>query len=210
MDLRMLRGRISSMRKAAIALTVVGAVALVGAGTAGGDRRAAGVSIPAALGVRVPSGWRVLHGWLSDVTDPAPRLAVASFPATLSRHTCECGSPNVVAFPRDGVFVFVWEYLGPFSRRALAHVPDRPAHMGLPGRGDVHQTCDGPSDTFGFKEAGRVLQVEVYLGPRVGAALRAQTAALLDSLRPTPGSQGPLPARTAVSSGSTASTAAAR
>jgi hypothetical protein len=63
----------------------------------------------------LPAGWHVLRAWLSDVVDPAPRLAVASFPGGLSRHTCSCGFPNVVAFPRDGAFIFVWEYLHPHA-----------------------------------------------------------------------------------------------
>jgi hypothetical protein len=60
---------------------------------------------------------------------------VASFPVRLSRRTGSCGFPNVVSFPRDGAFVFVWEYLHP-SPRGLARVPSRPArfHLALGGR----------------------------------------------------------------------------
>lgn len=82
------------------------------------------MSVPAHLSIRVPADWHVLRGWLSDVVDPAPRLAVASFPARLSRHTCECGFPNVLNFPRDGAFTFVWEYPAP-SARGLARTPDQ-------------------------------------------------------------------------------------
>jgi hypothetical protein len=134
------------------------------------------------LDIRLQAGLHVLHGWLSDVTDPAPRLTVASFPARLSRHTCECGFPNIVNFPRDGAFVFVWEYLHP-SRRGLARVPSRPFRFYLAAGRGVRHTCNGSSDTFGFKDAGRVFQVEIYLGPGVGPALRARVATTLDSLR---------------------------
>lgn len=168
-----------------MAVAAVAIAVLVAAGAAGGDRSAKRVGSPGRLSVRVPTGWYVLHGWLSDVTDPAPRLAVASFPARLSRRTCSCGFPNVVDFPRDGAFVFVWEYLHP-SRRGLARVPSRPARFDLAAKGSVRQTCYGPTDTFGFKDAGRILQVEVYLGPGTGRALRRQTAAMLDSLRVAP------------------------
>ena len=106
--------------------------ALAAAGAAGGDRTSRHESVPARLSVSVPAGWHVLRGWLSDVTDPAPRLAVGSFPARLSRHTCECGFPNVVDFPRDGAFIFVWEYLHP-AHRGLARVPKPP--RGLPSCG---------------------------------------------------------------------------
>lgn len=149
---------------------------------AGGDRPAKRVSVPGQLSVRVPAGWHVRHGWLSDVVDPAPRLAVASFPARLSRHTCECGFPNVVNFPPNGAFVFVWEYLHP-SRRSLARAPRRPARIRLTADGKVRQTCNGPSDGLGFKDAGRVFQVEIYIGPKAGATLRARLTAVLDSLR---------------------------
>jgi hypothetical protein len=181
-----------------VALSVVTVVVLGGAAAAGGDRAA---SVPNRLSVRVPSGWHVLHGWLSDVIDPAPRLAAASFPARLSRHTCSCGFPNVVNFPHGGAFIFVWEYLRSFSRRALARVPGRPTRFQLGDGGGVRQTCDGSSDTFGFKDAGRVFQVEVYLGPGAGRALRARVVAMLDSLRvardvtpPDPGRAGHTPA----------------
>lgn len=178
----MWRARISGVPKVPVALAVLAIAVLAPAGTAGGDHAARRVRVAAQLSVRVPAGWHVLRGWLSDVTDPAPRLAVASFPARLSRHTCECGFPNVVNFPRDGALLFVWEWLHP-SRRGLARVPRRPVRFHpAAGRG-VSQTCDGSSDTFGFKDAGRVFQLEVYLGPQVAPTLRARLAATLDSLR---------------------------
>lgn len=170
------------MRKLLVALAAAAIVVAVWGGPAGGDRAAVRVSLPGRLSVAVPVGWHLLRGWLSDVVDPAPRLAIASFPVRLSRHTCECGFPNVVHFPRDGAFVFVWEYLNP-SRRGLARTPSRPVRFLLAAGRGVRLTCDGPTGTFAFKDAGRVFQVEVYLGPAVGPALRRRAAALLDSLR---------------------------
>lgn len=179
------------MRKIVVVLALAAAVVLAAAGPAGGDRAAtranvpARLSVPGRLSVRVPAGWHALRGWLSDVTDPAPRLAVASFPARLSRHTCECGFPNVLGFPRKGAFVFVWEYLHA-ARGQLVSTPARPARFSVaPGRA-VHLTCDGPADGFSFKQAGRVFQVEVYIGPDAGRALRARVAAMLDTLRVAP------------------------
>jgi hypothetical protein len=182
MDLRIGRIRMVGVRKVLLALVVVATAVLAAAGAAGGDRAPTRVDVSGRLSIRVPVGWRVLPGWLSDVTDPAPRLAVASFPARLSRHTCECGFPNVVKFPRDGAFVFVWEYLHP-SRRGLARAPRRPAHFSVGAGRGVRLTCDGPTGEFYFKDAGRVFQVEVYLGLAVGQALRGRVAATLDSLR---------------------------
>ena len=185
MDLRTPLRRTAVVRKVLVVLVMVVIASLAAARVAGGDRTARRVSVPRGLSVRVPVGWHVLRGWLSDVTDPSPRLAVGSFPVRLSHRTCACGFPNVVSFPRDGAFVFVWEYLDP-SRRGLARVPSRPARFHLAAGGAVRQTCDGSSDTFGFKNAGRVFQVEVYLGPGVGPALRGRVAAMLASLRVAP------------------------
>ena len=182
MDLRATLRRTDSVRKALVVLVTVGVSALAVAGVAAGDHGARRVSVPGRLRVGVPAGWHVVRGWLSDVTDPAPRLAIASFAARLSRHTCECGFPNIVNFPRNGAFVFVWEYLH-YPRRQLARVPRRPARFSLPAGQGVRLTCDGPTDGFAFKDAGRVFQVEIYLGPGGGPALRARAAAALDSLR---------------------------
>jgi hypothetical protein len=65
-------------------------------------------------------------------------------------------------------------------------VPSRSVRFDLAAAGEVRQTCDGSTDTFGFKDAGRVFQVEVYLGPGTGPALRGRVAAMLDSLRVAP------------------------
>jgi hypothetical protein len=182
MDLRIGPMRMFGVRKVLATLAVVAIAAVVAPRAAGGDRAASPVALAGGLSIRVPVGWHMLRGWLSDVSDPAPRLAVASFPARLSRHTCECGFPNVVNFPGGGAFVFVWEYLHP-SRRQLAHVPRRPSAFSTGARQRVRLTCDGPSEGFYFKDAGRVFQVEVYLGPGAGQALRARVASTLDSLR---------------------------
>ena len=168
-----------------MASVVVAAAVLALSVTASGGRTVRRVQVSGRLSVGVPAGWRVLHGWLSSVVDPAPRLAFASFAAKLSRHSCECGFPNVVGFPRDGAFVFVWEYLDP-SRRMLVREPTRPARLMVAAGRGVRQTCDGPTDGFSFKDGGRVFQVEVYLGPGVSPELRARTAEMLDSLRVAP------------------------
>lgn len=178
-----MKRRIGGMRKT-LTVLVVATAALAVTGTAGGDRAVSRISVPGGLSVRVPARWHVLRGWLSDVTDPAPRLAVASFLARLSRHTCACGFPNVINFPQDGAFVFVWEYLNP-SRGQLARTRARPVRFAL-AAGAVRHTCNGPSDGFAFKDGGRVFQVEVYVGHDVGSALREQAATILASLRVAP------------------------
>jgi hypothetical protein len=182
MDLRAMLRRTTGVRKMLVVLVMVAVAALAGGAAADRDHGAKRVSVPGRLSIRVPAEWHLVHGWLSDVTDPAPRLAIASFPARLSPHTCECGFPNVVDFPHNGAFVFVWEYLH-YPRRRLARVPRRPVRFSLAVGKGVRLTCDGPNDGFSFKDAGRVFQVEVYLGPDAGPALRTRTAEALDSLR---------------------------
>ncbi len=173
------------MRRALFVLLVIAVGVLGGARAAGGDRVAERVSLGAGLSIRVPPGWHALHGWLSDVVDPAPRLAAASFPARLSRHTCACGFPNVVKFPRQGAFIFVWEYLHP-THLQLARTPARPARFQVTDGSGVHLTCYGPSDTLVFKDDGRVFQVEIYIGPTNASPLRSSVAAALDSLHVEP------------------------
>jgi hypothetical protein len=180
-DLRAGQARTAGVRKALVALAVVTVAALTVVGAAGGDRTPARSIAPGPLIVRVPGGWHLLRGWLSDVIYPVPRLAVASFPARLSHQTCSCGFPNVLDFPRDGAFIFVWDYLH-YPRRALARVPPRPVRFRLTPGGGARHTCNGPSDEFSFKDRGQVLQVEVYVGPAAGPVLRSQLAAALASL----------------------------
>jgi hypothetical protein len=87
-----------------------------------------------------------------------------------------------VSFPPGGAFLFVWEWPDA-TPRGLARAPSRPARFGLSGRRGSRDTCLGPSDTFGFKDAGRIFEVLVYFGPRATPAVRARMAAALDSLR---------------------------
>jgi hypothetical protein len=146
------------------------------------DPAAVGRQAEGRIGIRVPAGWHLVRGWLSDVVEPIPRLAIGSFPVRLSRHTCECGMPNVRNFPRAGVFLFVWEYPR-LTRRALARFPRRPARFRLTSASPQRYVCGGPSDAIAFQDAGRGFQAEIYLGAAAGPQLRARLLAVMDSLR---------------------------
>jgi hypothetical protein len=175
--------RNTSVRRLALVLLCVAAVAGVQGATARTDTVA---RVAGGITLRVPSGWRLVHGWLSDVVIPIPRLAVASFDVTLSRHTCACGMPNVKNFPATGGLVFVWEYPG-LTRRQLQRVPARPRRFAVPSGAIGPDICGGPSGTLGFRSNGREFQVELYVGVRATPRTRAQLAEILDSLLVTPG-----------------------
>jgi hypothetical protein len=171
------------VRRIAIALVAVAVAGLTPARASAPARRASGLIARGDLTARVPNGWHALRGWLSGVVEPVPALAVASFPATLSRHTCACGFPNVVHFPRDGAFVFVWEY----PPGEVSPLPRRSARFHLARGRPVRWTCSGSSDEFVFGVAGgEALQVEVYLGPAASSTLRTQIEGFLESLRVNP------------------------
>ena len=180
------------MRRLAIALLAAGAgaAALMGSSSAGGLAAPSGgvpsggrlTSAGAGLSVRLAPGWHLIHRRLTDVLDPAGRLALASFPVRLARHPCECGWPNVSHFPRAGGFVFVWEYLSR-SRSGQSRMPRRPPRFVILQENPHWFECAGPSWGMAFVDSGRVFQVEVYLGPAAGADVRAAVDRMLDSLK---------------------------
>jgi hypothetical protein len=166
-------------RRLIVLALVAGGATSTGAFT--GTPPASGVAVGAGITVRLPAGWHLLGGRLSDVVNPIPRLAIASFPARLSRHECACGSPNVVDFPRGGAFVFVWEYRGLSRHDLLKSFPRRPDHFDL-SRGHIGgYACSGPSDSLVFREHGREFQAEVYVAAGITPRVRAQLLSVLDS-----------------------------
>jgi hypothetical protein len=171
----------AGMRKIVAALTVIAAFVLAAGQVASGDRSGTRAQLSGRFAVRVPAGWQQLRCLLAKPNAMDSAEAIASFTAGLTRDTCESGLPNILNFPRDSVFVFVWEDLRP-SLPKLARVRNRPMRFHLATDGDVRQLCDGPSDTFIFKDAGRVFEVSAYFGPASGLALRARVAAMLASL----------------------------
>jgi hypothetical protein len=140
-----------------------------------GDQR---TSLNGGVRVVVPAGWHVVRH-ISYVTEPAP-AALATFRVRLGRHSCECGMPNVVGFPRTGALLVVWEYRR-IARRDLRYFPPHAARFRI-RRSVIAHVC-APSDGRTFRESGRGFQVEIYLGPGAPASARAQIAAMLDSWR---------------------------
>lgn len=172
----------ADMRRVAAVLLVVTISVVAAASAASVDPGGVRTLVRGRISVRVPAGWHLVRGWLSDVTDPIPRVAIASFPMRLSRHTCVCGMPNVSNFPRAGAFLFMWEYPN-LPRRTLTPVPRRPTRFRITSDRPQRYGCQGPSDEIAFQDAGRAFQAEIYLGPATGPGIRARLLAMMDSLR---------------------------
>jgi hypothetical protein len=155
------------------------ATAALAAPAGAGNQRAARRS---GVNVVLPAGWHVVRGQISEVTDPLPR-AVATFHVRLARHSCECGMPDVAHFPRAGALLVVWEY-GRISQRDLHSFPVFARHF-RSGRSEMKDAC-APGDSRDFRLGGRAFQVEIYLGPKAPASVRAQIAAILNSWQVAP------------------------
>jgi hypothetical protein len=119
-----------------------------------------------------------------------------------------CHELSVRDFPEAGALVFVWEFPSFGSSGALGRgYGFRPARFRV-GQKDPHfaealarelrglhveagRACvEGPGSLpswwSDFRDAGRVFQVEVYLGPAAGKAVRARVNGLLDGLKVVP------------------------
>ncbi len=169
------------MRRLAVTLLVAIGLIAATASASSRERHRLGRSSHHGLSVDVPPGWHPVRGWLSDVVAPVPALAIGSFPARLSRRTCECGMPNITNLPRGGAFLFVWEYPN-LSKRALNDFPIRPSHFRIASVHPQRRVCAGPSDTFSFREAGDGFEADVYFGAHVPWRVRMQLQLVLSSL----------------------------
>jgi len=176
-------------RLAIVVLILVAAGIAAGSGAGAGHAAGAGhrrLSAGGGVSIRLPAGWHLVRGRMSEVVDPIPRLAVATFHVRLAHHPCECGMPNVAGFPPAGAFVFVWKYPS-LSRRDLRRLPERPSRFHVAATAIKPFQCAGPSDGLAFRVRDRAFQVEIYVGPAATPSVRAQLAAILSSWRVTPG-----------------------
>jgi hypothetical protein len=138
--------------------------------------------------VRYPSSWHATRRTLTPVTSPVQVLAVASYALPRGNAGAEGCSPKEALdqLPPDGVFLFGWEY----DRPGLAGVrrsdfPPRPEHFELKGRIGSSE-CFGPGYVVTFRQAGRLFQIHLILGPKAGDDERATALKVLDSLEVSP------------------------
>ena len=134
-----------------------------------------------------PADWRTIEPRLTQVGEPAHRLAAATFALRQDAPDRTC-SPETARrqMPPDGALVVLLEY------EDAAKLPPRPARfrLGPP----VTLECFGLGRTVVWAEQGRALQAVVMYGPRAGADRRRQAGALLDSLVVQPVPPPPPPA----------------
>jgi len=138
------------------------------------------------VSVRYPNGWDATSRPLTHVTDPVQVLAVASYRLPRSNrgdYGCE-PKEALDGRPSDGAFIYGWEFSSPKGEK----FPPRPKHFSLT---DFERfECLGPSYRFQFRDAGRLFNIHVSLGPKASGGTRKTVLRILDSLRVTAGTRG--------------------
>jgi hypothetical protein len=136
------------------------------------------------VSARYPPSWFATRKPLTPVTSPVQVLAVASYRLPGGMSGADGCSPREALdrLPPSGVFIFGWEY----DRPALTGVrtsdfPPQPEHFTL-GRRTAFE-CLGPSYVVHFRDAGRLFQIHVVLGPEAGDDARETAVRILDSVR---------------------------
>lgn len=140
------------------------------------------VDVGHGISISYPVGWHLITRRLTSVASPVQRLAVTSFPLRQRRPDPGCTPATALrAMPAGGAWLYLIEYTGR-SRQPLASFSPRPARFQLSRSGYRHYECAGQSYLLRFRDAGRELQAQVYLGSRAGATMRAAVLSVLDSL----------------------------
>lgn len=138
------------------------------------------------VSVRYPAGWDATSRPLTHVTNPVQVLAVASFRLPRSNRGDDGCEPKEALDrrPADGAFIYGWE----FSSLQGERFSSRPEHFSLT---DFEQyECLGPSYRLQFRQAGRLINIHVSLGPKASSETRQTVLRILDSLRVKAGSRG--------------------
>jgi hypothetical protein len=177
--------RILMTRRSIGMLSAAGVVSLV-AGLVAGSRAEAGgnaahrvTDTAAGITFAQPGGWHLTMPPISSLSVPRERLLLTSYRADRGGN---CGPDRAEReLPADGALVYLMEYRPSAKRSAF---PPRPAHFRL-RRADLgnYECWRVPSYLIRFRDAGRLFQLHVALGPHATAAHRAQVLRILDSLR---------------------------
>lgn len=119
----------------------------------------------------LPPSWRVVRRRLTDCTDPAQVLALASFRLPHRPRLAPHGALLLLEERADG---------------SEDRLPRRPARFALRGRPSPLACCEplpDPGWTVDFEASGRSFYGYAYLGPRAGTRRRAELLRVLDGLR---------------------------
>jgi hypothetical protein len=194
------------MRRAVIAV-LVAAASLTAVAPTGGEATVTRVPAGGGISLRLPHGWHLVR----RVGRYQPAV-VGSFTVAFARHPCPCARPNlrncgewceepdIRDFPRAGALLFIWEYPPPQNAAEVRRIPRRPARFLVEQdnpsfakalarelrrrRDTAGEACAGaPSWVRDFRYAGRLFQLEAYLGPAAGRRVLARVDALLSSLQ---------------------------
>ena len=131
------------------------------------------------VSVRYPDGWDATNRPLTHVTSPVQVLAVASYRLPRSNQGDNGCEPKQALDrrPADGAFIYGWE----FSSAQGERFPPRPKHFSLGGLERFE--CLGPSYRLRFRDAGRLFDIHVSLGPKASGGTRKTVLRILDTLR---------------------------
>ncbi|MFN2471544.1 MAG: hypothetical protein ABR583_11275 [Gaiellaceae bacterium] len=142
------------------------------------------VNAQAGIAVEYPSGWHATNRPLTGVVWPPQRLVIASYSLDEIAAGPNCSpTPALEALPPDGALIQLIEYT-PMSDQVAnpGDFPPRPARFRLDGELLQRSECSGLSHSLAFRDAGRKLQAQVWLGKRGSIETRKQVLTVLDSL----------------------------
>lgn len=135
--------------------------------------RAAGLSWQ----MPVPS-WRRYDWRLTSLSMPVERLALGTFALRRGPPDANCTPRAAIdALPPDGAFIFVLEDVD----QPPPSVPERAGEIAL-GPEEPYE-CMGTSRMAIWRQAGRVFQAHVYLGPRASEQVRQDVRSILNSIQ---------------------------
>jgi hypothetical protein len=121
--------------------------------------------------------WRRYDGPLTSLH--GERLLLGTFAVPPGPPDRNCTPRAAIdAMPRDGAFIYLFEYLDPAQKR---RIPERTGEITLGP--ELAFECMGESRMAAWQEHGRAFQAHVYVGPRAGYELKRDVRSILNSIR---------------------------